>query len=324
MNKDNYFLLYSDCIPVLGMSNSIIMDLQRIEYYDIPNLICEILILNRKKQYSLEKLKEIYKNKYDNGIDSFFAYFVEKELGFFTDKPTLFPLIQLNYNSPFKILTGIISYDTSISLYNLKDALNQFSFLGCQSLQMRIYKKINISFLVDIMKSFIDNRINTIEMFLENYNYSMLELTKLIECNIKIKLIIHSHNENLNTQRIKFTTQKINHYPKEIISKKLFTCNTMFYIESYNFNIGLNRKICIDHRGNIKRFINHKKSFGNIINTKLLDVLESEKFKKIWTIKNDDIEICKKCQYRYMCLSNSDIEHKNGKYYKINYCNIDI
>jgi len=37
-------------------------------------------------------------------------------------------------------------------------------------------------------------------------------------------------------------------------------------------------------------------------------------------ISNDIIEKCKDCQYRYMCLSNSDIEEKAGKFHKINSC----
>ncbi|GEN75154.1 hypothetical protein CHA01nite_08940 [Chryseobacterium hagamense] len=42
-------------------------------------------------------------------------------------------------------------------------------------------------------------------------------------------------------------------------------------------------------------------SFGNIENTTLEEALSKKDFKKYWNITKDDIEICKDCEFRYIC-----------------------
>ncbi len=44
-----------------------------------------------------------------------------------------------------------------------------------------------------------------------------------------------------------------------------------------------------------------KKSFGNIKDTTLEEALEKPGFKDLWSIKKDDIQVCKDCEFRYMC-----------------------
>lgn len=61
------------------------------------------------------------------------------------------------------------------------------------------------------------------------------------------------------------------------------------------------------------------KSFGNFKHRSLKD----SNFKKLWYIYNDKIEKCKDCQFRYQCVSNSDIKEENGKYYKVDTCDYD-
>src|SRR5690606_8369796 len=94
---------------------------------------------------------------------------------------------------------------------------------------------------------------------------------------------------------------------KEIYSLKHFTISYSMYYESLHYNAGLNRKVCVDSDGNIKNYVQHKKSYGNVNTHTLEEVIDNEEFKKKYDYKNDLIEKCKDCQYRYMCISNSDI-----------------
>ena len=69
--------------------------------------------------------------------------------------------------------------------------------------------------------------------------------------------------------------------------------------------------------GNIKNDLAFDESFGNFKTRSLHDLLTDESFKKLWYIPNDKIEKCKDCQYRYQCLSNSNIKEIEVKYFKI-------
>ncbi|GHT72873.1 hypothetical protein AGMMS50262_02860 [Bacteroidia bacterium] len=42
-------------------------------------------------------------------------------------------------------------------------------------------------------------------------------------------------------------------------------------------------------------------TFGHINKVKLKSVVESAEFQCLWTIKKDEITVCKDCEYRYIC-----------------------
>ncbi len=42
-------------------------------------------------------------------------------------------------------------------------------------------------------------------------------------------------------------------------------------------------------------------SFGNIKDTTLKKALDHKDFKKYWNITKDQIEVCKDCEFRYVC-----------------------
>ena len=42
-------------------------------------------------------------------------------------------------------------------------------------------------------------------------------------------------------------------------------------------------------------------SFGNIKDTTLKATLNHKDFKKYWNISKDQIEVCKDCEFRYVC-----------------------
>ena len=41
--------------------------------------------------------------------------------------------------------------------------------------------------------------------------------------------------------------------------------------------------------------------YGNILQDKLLKIVDSSKFKKLWGLKKDKIHVCMDCEYRYAC-----------------------
>ena len=85
------------------------------------------------------------------------------------------------------------------------------------------------------------------------------------------------------------------------ISPFYFQSNIDFFKEALTSNTCLNRKLCVDSMGYVKNCPAMEKSYGHIHNIKLKECLENEHFKKLWDIKKDDIEICKDCEFRYIC-----------------------
>lgn len=326
MEKDSkYFMLFSNCIPVKGFKESVVMDLHRSGFLKIPNILYDILLEN-DKIITVHDLKKNFKNQFDDGIDSYFEAFIKNEYGFLTTEPYLFPKLDKMFCTPFDITTAIINYSDS-SLYDLDDAISQIDYLGAQFIQLRLFGNVSFSNLKNTLAKIKESRIRILELFLEYSALTINDAKKLAKSDGRIEIVIHSWQGDLidlnPENRVHVVKEKIVAHSKEIISEDLFISNIPFYTESLSFNTGLNRKVSIDLDGSIKNFVNHENCFGNINFDKVSDILVLKEFKQLWAINNDKIEKCKDCQFRYMCLSNSNIERTNDKYFKTDECKFD-
>jgi SPASM domain peptide maturase of grasp-with-spasm system len=166
-------------------------------------------------------------------------------------------------------------------------------------------------FLFKILDFPSDNIIRDLQVVLKYNGYNDLYYAKIHESNIRLsKLYIHSSPENKEKQLSKnnnlvpvFLSQEViqNHNHCGYISPTYFDVNIDMYMESQQFNSCLNRKISIDTEGNIKNCPSMKKSFGNIQNTTLKEAIGIQGFKDTWSINKNQIEVCKDCEFRYMC-----------------------
>jgi SPASM domain peptide maturase of grasp-with-spasm system len=102
-----------------------------------------------------------------------------------------------------------------------------------------------------------------------------------------------------------------------------FSINLKTFSESLNYNSCLNRKISIDKEGNIKNCPSMQKNYGCITNTSLSEVIDIQDFRRVWSIKKDDINTCKGCEFRYVCTDCrayiENPENENSKPLKCGY-----
>lgn len=85
------------------------------------------------------------------------------------------------------------------------------------------------------------------------------------------------------------------------MNEKYFNPNLPKVLEAINHNSCLRKKISIDKDGNIRNCPSMPQSFGNIKDTTLEEALNHKDFKKYWNLTKDSIEICKDCEFRYIC-----------------------
>ena len=296
-----FFKLYACCIPVLGANRSTICDIQRSDFFFIPNILFEILTEHNNKLIS--DIKKVYNNEADEIIDEYFDFLIEKELGFFTMEPELFPPLDNKWKTPSTISNAIIDMDDS-SQHDFLKISRELDKLNCKAIELRCYTEKNIEELNNILDSFKDSRLQNIVLIIKNskqLNRTMLK--NIISNHVRVSaIVLHSSDRNFIHKRITYTKQKVNSSLHcGVIQTNYFSVNIDTFFESLNHNSCLNKKISIDIDGNIKNCPSMTESFGNIADTSLEEALDKEDFKKYWNITKDEIEVCKDCEFRYVC-----------------------
>jgi len=108
------------------------------------------------------------------------------------------------------------------------------------------------------------------------------------------------------------------------IGSDFFNINIKTFTEAHHHNTCLNRKISIDAEGNIRNCPSMPQSFGNIKDTTLQQALDHPDFKKYWNHKKDDIEVCRDCEFRYICTDcRAYLEDPDNEYSKPLKCGYD-
>ncbi len=309
MNNKTYPKLFACCIPVLGKSRAAICDIQRQTYQLIPDSLYEILTKHEGK--TLATIKAAYNNEYDETIQEYFDFLVEKEYVFFTDTPELFPKMSMHWEEPVDLTNAIIDISTNSSILDFGDLFDQFEDLGCEHLQIRCFSDKPLSFFEDIVKKADRKRIISIE-FIVKYqaDFTKEKLLKLGDEYPRIASIT-AHTAP-SDETLYISEQGMGHlfYTKAaitsanhcgIISPDFFVLNIKSFTEAQHHNSCLNRKIAIDVNGNIKNCPSMADSYGHISTTSLKQALAHKDFKQHWNITKDEIAGCKDCEFRYIC-----------------------
>lgn len=327
---DKYFILYSCCIPVKGARKSIICDLQRGKIVSIPNDL--YYILQQVKSESINNIKEKFIEE-TKTIEQYINFLYEKDLGFYCDDTLYFPDLNLSWDRPAVITNAIIDVDNK-SNHPYEKIFEELNDLNCEALQIRFYSHFNIKEINNILFYATESLLSSINLIIKfDVDYKNEEIKHLCENNPRITYIyFHSTPSDIKLSKnaplkygnayITFLSEEIlTHHQCGNISPSYFICNIPMFTESQNYNSCLNRKISIDVDGNVKNCPSMNKFYGNIRNITLRDVLNESDFKDIWFIKKDDIDVCKDCEYRYICTDcRAYIHDENNIYSKPKKC----
>lgn len=332
-----YFKLYACCIPVKGSKRSLICDIQRNTVKFIPNDLFEIFTTHKNK--SVEEIKVFYGKDNHEVVDEYFEFLISKEFGFFTKFPELFPELDLYWDEPAKITNAIIDWNRK-SNHDFNGIFKQLEDLGCKHIQIRFFDRIKKNILEEINKYTKQSTIKSIEIALKydpTLSYNHLE--KMCKENLRIfSVFIHSAPEYQIKSVLKSKKNSDSHiasiiYDKDeiifdkqcgLVSKEYFAVNVKLFTEAQKFNTCLNRKISIDVNGEIKNCPSADRSFGNIENKPLQSALNEKAFNALWQINKDKVQVCKDCEFRYICTDcRFFIQNKKDPYSKPSKCSYD-
>lgn len=297
------FKLFSDIIITEGYSRAIIQDYHRHKTHLIPLNLSQ-LIQKYNSIIKVDYLMQLLQDDKNQLYKEYFEFLVENDLIFSVEEKNknLYPPISLKYDVPFHIdsLTILISkrnhYDIYASFKNgLFDNIYCISILFCDdisSLEMDELINIIISTETRYLHVVHNSAANQSDILRENKNPLIAE----IPVDFSVDSSIFSNN-------------KYREFP-------FFHNEFYLYVETLRFNSYFHKRIYIDDKGYLRN-TPETPNTGIHINdisscNELFDLVDSRKFSKYGYIPKCKIEVCRCCEYRYMCVDNR-IPIKEGK-----------
>lgn len=318
------FLKLFDSVKITkGAKNSIILDTNSGFLKLIPNVFYDLLS-NEHQNYSVLK-KQLDSNSLET-LEEYINFIINNNLGFminskkellsfrstshFNETPSFVDYLILDINSLHILNDNLIS-----QIYNLKIKYLQIRFLNMDSNEV-------METISNIYK-FNESNINEISIVVK-YDTNLLLFIKENHFEISNKFlhfILHSSDKQdfqiLDHVYFTIIIDDIK-IPLScgLIDLKNVNLSRNFYLESRQQNSCLHKKISIDIEGNIKNCPSMPQSFGNIEDTTLEEVLQRIEFKKYWNLTKDSIEVCKDCEFRYICTdcrAYTEQTHRNNE-----------
>ena len=297
MIKD-FLYLYPSCIPIKGFSRSSIEDCSTGKYLFIPNSLCFDLMNNNHMLLDIQ-MKEHQ------------SFLIKNSMAFMSSVPLPLNRIEYSYDYPAHITNAIVCA-SAVTIPNIICLVENINKLGCEALQLYINNDIDINKIVELLE-FLKNSSYTTITIIISYDLVANQIficKDWLENEDRIKnILVHKSPFSKRTTISKFSKKSIV-FTSECITylsscgfvhPYIFTINLPFFTEAQHHNTCLNRKICIDENGDIKNCPAMEKSYGNIRDTTLKEAIEKPGFKECWTICKDQIDVCKDCEFRYMC-----------------------
>lgn len=308
----DHFMLFPSCVPVKGATNSAIYDLSRHRLIMFPSAYFDVLI-NLDRTVIEESIVRLGWESNRAKIKDLVRYLLESEVAFLTSDPSRFPAFDEQTVSPSLIHNALIDVDAV--LHDFDSLLTQLDSLGCEYVQVRCFSSIiGPVEAAQIATAARDTSIRSVEL-LTRYDRGVSDgrwITALQENKIISRLILHSAPSNtlLPISESESDERVLECVAAEIRSaaacgaiqlSDLCAPSISVYLEAKQFNGCLNKKIGISADGSIRNCPSMSRSFGVAGVTTLEDVVRNAEFRRVWALKKDDIQICKDCEFRYVC-----------------------
>jgi SPASM domain peptide maturase of grasp-with-spasm system len=302
----NFFNLFSNILVTKGASRIIISDLQRerselypLELYDI---------IEELKKKSIEDVVNSYEENSQEFVSEYLEILTENEFGFITqnDWDKNFPPLSLKYFDTSAISNIFVEINDLSILYILKASIENLNIKHLVIYSKRIF---SVDDFLTIESIFKKTSLQGLEVFspfhdavdkdfIQGLSEKALRIYNLVFFDCKMSPF---KVRDEFTFVVNFTKEKIKITSCGQVDLKYFNTNLPKVLEAINHNSCLHKKIAIDINGNIKNCPAMPQSFGNIKVTTLEEALNQKYFKKYWNLTKDNIEVCKDCEFRYIC-----------------------
>ncbi|MBK6818179.1 MAG: grasp-with-spasm system SPASM domain peptide maturase [Bacteroidetes bacterium] len=320
-----YFTLYGNVQIVDGFERCLIVDTYREKFFLIPKSLSRFL--KRHKNRLVQDVYKMYSQIESQIVDEYFIFLKDNDLIHFSinrDHIKNFISMPLTFAHYGAIINSIIELNSFENFETICSFIFDLNAINCSHLQIIFQSKLTKSELDFIANKFDNTEFRSIEIYFEytksNADFEWQEFfikfkrisLIIMFCSPDDKILYFLDGHCIVNYLVQPSGKPIS---CGRVSTAYFQANTSLFTESQHHNTCLNRKISIDINGDIKNCPSMAKSYGNIRDTKLIDVVNNPEFQKVWHIKKDEIAKCKDCEFRHICTDcRAYIENPEDQY----------
>jgi SPASM domain peptide maturase of grasp-with-spasm system len=293
------FIIFANCIITRGKNQGVLADLQFGKIVLIPVYYLDLIdILVDKPEEQIESLKAANEN-----VSGFVDFLIQNNFAAYVENDIVLPPLKVVFKTPFSITNAILEAE---SLDMLLDQYKYMTTNEVKYIEIRIYFKITEQEVAHFFQVIQEGDSLITELTLNLADGSLCEqhyLDNVLKRYPFVKSINIFNNRNLNNDlpRLIYVSNMLSNKLCGSVDTELFACNNKMFSEANSRNSCLNRKISVDTNGDIKNCPSMSESYGNIKDTTLEVAMSKPGFKKYWNVTKDQIEICKDCEFRYVC-----------------------
>ncbi len=251
-------------------------------------------------------------------------------------KNAIDPLIKnssfYKWKSPSLITNAIIElseHNGLISPFVFSKLIHHLHALLCKHVFLHLKSVIAVDELKMLLELIHDSDVHSIQLALPyNVHYDTDELGSWIMELYKIGYVVFENapwEKNLEN-KLFFTVRKLEQSSGKHPDQ--FVTNLFLFSESQLHHNYFNRKLFISEKGEIKNAPSCTEMQGTIQeiheSKQLINIVKTPAFRKLWYVSKERCEVCRDCEYRYMCVDDRlPRQRENGYWYHEQDCNYD-
>lgn len=305
--KPLFYRFWSNCILIKGYRKSLLYDMFRHRSIVVSNFfcICHERYINIPVSHIANDDSFAERRGYLKMLD----FFIKNDFGILVDDISTLPPFSMEYATPYLATNVIIETDSDHRPDCITPTIDLIVKEKIQALQINDYGHLTIEQLNQISEHLQRSSIEAVHIYTHFSIYYTAKQIFLILNNLRIRQVTFigsPHNKKFDDEtavngQVSFVTGSIDYSNCGNIGKQYFITNQPFFIEAHSCNTCLNRKVSIDIDGNIGNCPLMPHTFGNIKDVSLREVVSRPEFQRLWHITKDQIDVCKDCEYRYIC-----------------------
>lgn len=311
--------LHADCRPVRGARNGAIYDLTRRRIVSVPVAYLDVLAAVEGRYTREDLARDAAGDDRARGMAAFVRHLLQEELADFVDAPERFPPVAEGWHVPCEIHNAIVDVDAVH--HDFARIIGQLDRLGCLYLQIRCYSDLlSLEDLDAIGRAAADTSLRSLELLLPyGERYPQAALEALIRTHLLYASVaLHSAPEDgawdvafgdragegiSETRRIHLFRTRLTSSDDcgVIVEGAVLPPGLPQFMELRSFNGCLNGKIAVDAAGTIRNCPSFGGDFGRVNAVPFAEVVRDPRFRSVWSVAKDSIEVCRDCELRYAC-----------------------